>query len=1257
MLIIKSLRYIPVIFLIAVVGVLAAANYSPGTWLTGWDNLHPEFDFLLNIKRSVFAVWQEYQGLGLLGGMAHAADLPRQIFLLVISIFIPNQLLRYLFHFLMLFIGVIGVYKILNDIILEHNDDSIRSKAGLLGALFYLLNLGTVQYFFVPFEPFSTFWGMFPWEMYVLFQFLKHPNRRNLLIFTLINFLAIPQAYVQTIFVVYLLNVVFVLGISIVKNKSWHAISTYIRVLLIIFCLNAFWLLPNLYFTFTKVQVTEQAMNNKMNTEKFLQANKKRGTLNDFILLREYYYDFLDYDKQSGELVYMMKTWRRHNEIPIVVISGYLFFGIIIFGLFKKNRVRLYLIGLFSLSSLLFLSDTPVISFINDFLRKIPLINQMFRNPFTKFIVPTVFVYSAGLGLGIKSLLNLNLLKENKLIGNGVVIVIAALIILYGYPSFRGELIYSKVRNKIPEEYFALFNYFKSQDKHAKIMNLPQDSYWGWGSYKWGPVGSGFLWYGIEQPILDRAFDVWSKESEDYYWQLVYAIKKKDQNLFNNILEKYQIAFIIFDPSYTPSDSGSIKSLLSQEDLLKNNSKLQLVAKFGSINAYRSNLENNTIQNIQLYSSLPSVIQDGNFSHLDEAFRTLGNYYKEENVRSADFNYPFGSLFTNRFQNERNFKIEEDGESFIFKTSIPKGKYSLENLSLIQSGNLIPVKIFLRKYLGNILIKLESIPIKIDMNGQEITEDINTKEIVIPGSYQSLILAVNGVDFFRVEEVGDNYKYIGSIFINNNNILANTFRIYTQTEAVYNLPNTMFFPAKQCSDVTVKDGYINVQKENDTLILQARKTSVCSEYQGIITNSIPNSLIETSFTYKSENDEYPQYCYWSNFNNRCLNVKDSNNQGFSIGEKKYTDIFEMGGLISENDRFSLILDPYNNENDGNIKQITYKDIIIKIYPLIHSFPIYPSEFIKNTNNAVRLDINKDVILAVNVSKIKSYYGFNDLLSINHFKGNNFAIDKYSNGDYYLGKTGNEALRFISKDTYLNFWTDIPNLNTSYGYLLLIDSKNLNNFPLAVNVSTLNDSNKYVYTFLSNNKDLYRNFFILPPINEYDGGLKIIFHNNSVNRTPTVNNLYGISAFPIPYNYLTKLRLKQSDTISTVSRKLPVELVKKENISYYETGPNVYPSIHNKKLMLVLSQSFDKGWRAYETECKNLNVKCKIQKILPFIFAKEIKDHVLVNNWENGWKLNSQSTVIIVYLPQYLEYLGLGFLLLTPLLLVGRKKFV
>ena len=84
----KKNRY-SVIFLTILISIgviLSVANYSPGTWLSGWDTLHPEFDFPLAIKREISGVWRSEQGLGALSGHSDIAELPRILLLWLSSV-------------------------------------------------------------------------------------------------------------------------------------------------------------------------------------------------------------------------------------------------------------------------------------------------------------------------------------------------------------------------------------------------------------------------------------------------------------------------------------------------------------------------------------------------------------------------------------------------------------------------------------------------------------------------------------------------------------------------------------------------------------------------------------------------------------------------------------------------------------------------------------------------------------------------------------------------------------------------------------------------------------------------------------------------------------------------------------------------------------------------------------------------------------------------------------------------------------------
>src|SRR5258705_9556121 len=129
------------LILVFVTTLICLLNYTPGTWYTGWDTLHPEFNFLLNFKRIIFGVWRGDQGLGAVAAHSHMSELPRLIILWVFSSVFDISFVRYLYIFLFFFLGPLGIYFFLKKPFFK--DESLSSKmAAFLGSLFYIFNLG-----------------------------------------------------------------------------------------------------------------------------------------------------------------------------------------------------------------------------------------------------------------------------------------------------------------------------------------------------------------------------------------------------------------------------------------------------------------------------------------------------------------------------------------------------------------------------------------------------------------------------------------------------------------------------------------------------------------------------------------------------------------------------------------------------------------------------------------------------------------------------------------------------------------------------------------------------------------------------------------------------------------------------------------------------------------------------------------------------------------------------------------------------------
>ncbi len=646
--------------------VIVLLNFKQNTWLTGWDNLHPEFNFSLNIKRSLFASWQEYQGLGLVGGMGHASDFLRQTLLFLLSFILKVNVLRYFWTFLMLFLGPLGVFYLLRVLLQKK-----YSQVSFLGALFYLLNLATVQIFYTPFEAFTTHYGFLPWLILAFLKYLKNSSRKNLIFFITINLLAISQSYVPTIFIVYLLALGFIFLGFLIKNSQKNLMTNFVRSLVIIFLVNAFWLLPFLYFTLANIKNPLESHNNFMQTEAIFLKNKDFGDLGNTAILRNFWFDYVEGGERTGFLV---AGWREHLDNFFILGLGYAFFAISLIGVLysikKRFEYTFPFLFLFLFSFAMIANNTIPFSWLNDLLRReLPLISQVFRTPFTKFGNLAIFSYAVFFAWGLVGLKETLWKEKKKYLSWLVVFILSVLLSIYTLPIFSGNLFDKNLKLVIPEDYLKVFSFFASQDPYARIANLPQSSFWGWSYYQWGYHGSGFLWYGLNQPILDRAFDVWSKEGENYYWELSQAIYADNLELLEAVLEKYQISWLLLDENIRGQANYKALNYENIKNLFTRSEKIKLEKEFGQVKVYRVELNTPVKDFIFLVNNMEKIGPVYSWNDWDLGFLDYGHYISDNQNLSAY--YPFYSLFTGRKQEELEFSIKEGFNSLIFQNKLP----------------------------------------------------------------------------------------------------------------------------------------------------------------------------------------------------------------------------------------------------------------------------------------------------------------------------------------------------------------------------------------------------------------------------------------------------------------------------------------------------------------------------------------------------------------------------------------------------------
>lgn len=694
-----QVKLIPYLILFFTVVLIFLTNYRPGTYLAGWDNLMTEFSPLLAIKRSIHGVWQEYQGLGLLAGMGHAADLPRQVFLFISSLIIPVKFLRYFYHFLMLFTGAVGLYTFLYSVILKKNRQKTRILGSLSGSFLYLFNLATVQMFYVPYEPFSAQFAMLPWLFWGNHNYIDKPNRRNLFLLILINIFAVPQGYVGTIFLVYLMIIAIYFFFKLLESpKNFKSLVTAAIILLLV---NAYWLLPNLYFVVKKAGVNLQSKSNQMVTDDNFLRNKKFGNLENTVLLKGFWFDNVEINSQ-GKMDYQLGEWINHLRNKYIAYLGYVIFTLSLLGVFysiyTRRKILYPFVAIFILSLAIIGNDIPYLNIISRAFYQLPLFKQIFRTPFTKFAFILVFSMSVFYGALLAGILESG--KINKKRFTIVSFLLIFLPALFTYPVFKGHFLYSRVKTEIPPEYLEVFKFFDKQNPSIRIANFPQYTFWGWTFYRWNYSGSGFLWYGIEQPVIDRTFDVWSRENENYYHEISYALYSGKPDLFEKVLEKYQIDWLVVD--YNVVSFANAKELFWDRliNILNSSEKITLAEKYGNIEIYRINNKNKTNQFVFPAGNLKIIEPGYSWNNLDEA------YYQENNYRNSLSGYtgelpeyyPFRSLFTGREQSELEFRIDENENEFIISGKIP-AEYSGKSLRIpamnyeetieVQSDNII----------------------------------------------------------------------------------------------------------------------------------------------------------------------------------------------------------------------------------------------------------------------------------------------------------------------------------------------------------------------------------------------------------------------------------------------------------------------------------------------------------------------------------------------------------------------------------------
>lgn len=283
--------------------------------------------------------------------------------------------------------------------------------------------------------------------------------------------------------------------------------------------------------------------------------------------------------------------------------------------------------------------------------------------------------------------------------------------------------------------------------------------------------------------------------------------------------------------------------------------------------------------------------------------------------------------------------------------------------------------------------------------------------------------------------------------------------------------------------------------------------------------------------------------------------------------------------------------------------------------------ITPTSLVRENNKIVaRVEKNTDPNY--------SYNNNNDPNFLHHKASNCSANDLTASKAFSQTIVDTDILRFNSKASENCYNIILPQLFQRYGYFIEIDSKHITGKPLQFAVIN-NDSRKTEIEYsLPTSASFQKSYIFIPPMKYYGSGYSLVFNNISIGNIPTVNELKTVTINPFPYEVLTGIRL----------------MAPQGSVS------------HNS--LFEFTEAFDPGWNAYEVKSTK-----GLSGMFPFWFGQKLHNHVLVNNWANGWEVpqadnKSHNSIVVVFLPQYLEYAGFlllgGYVVVLGVILLRKR---
>lgn len=719
---------------------------------------------------------------------------------------------------------------------------------------------------------------------------------------------------------------------------------------------------------------------------------------------------------------------------------------------------------------------------------------------------------------------------------------------------------------------------------------------------------------------MDRDFDRWSPYNESYYREMSYAIYSENKDLLTKVLNKYKIGFILIDRNViNPGNAPAGLYFNQSRKLIEQTGLVTKELSFGNIELFKLKEQ----ANLAAVNTNLNINPKTTTTYQDFAYNT--DYITVQNIPGLNNIFmPFRDLIDNQSRLHSNIvNIENDRITLNSAQKIS----GLDMAMLVKNLNIIPSDLVVQKNSNNIEISLyPNAPV---LDNTPLASPI--KAVMDTKGENNLLLSFNNNESFSLNGLSENTPVVlGRVLLVNgqNNIsLFDSSKTQTITNAGQTI-NPLFLPCNSGETPPT----IGLSK--DRIDITAKKDTCIIIPYSFLNNFIktPDSNILTTFGFNLNGNVKVSSCILDLQKSACVNYPNFVKRGQN---------FEITYNVSSNSLNSLgikivLQNPNMSENKYSLTDLSssYSESLSDLsLPQSAIAGIFTD---KNNLSFSKIYLSRSTSYSLDLNSTET----KSLTNICPVNGSDARKE-------VLSQDNRLALKYTSDNGSFCDGFSFPDVPHGQGYLVAIESENVAGLPLNMCLSDQTSQKCDIYTKLSLFKGFDTDVFLLPPMDESGTGYAVNVENVGVKGTPAINYISSIQFIPIPYNFLENIQsVAKTDDAEIFGGK--IQNITEYNPTFFLVTTNSQPTI------LSLNESFENGFKAYKISCSS-SFSCFIKSNLAPFYAKPLQQ-VLVNNWQNGWIVGAgDSQVVIIFLPQLLEYFGLVLIIIVFGLIVYKLK--